>query len=54
MALRKKYDDYHDLYMRTHPNLSKQKCHEEVNLNWNSLKEGKHLDEDKYETEVEC
>ena len=36
------YREYHELYGRAHPNLSKGKAHDEVNLKWNSMKkEGK-------------
>ena len=53
MAKRKKYQDYYELYVKAHPNLSKQRCHEEIIASWNLMKDGgKQVDEEKYSKEV--
>ena len=39
--LRNLYLEYHLLYKRAHPNLSKGQCQEEANLNWKSFQKAK-------------
>lgn len=46
------YREYHELYGRAHPNLSKGKAHDEVNLKWNSMKKEGKFDLQAYNTEV--
>ena len=53
MAFRKKYKEYYELYVKAHPNLSKQRCHEEINQSWNAMKGGKkQVDEETYSKEI--
>ena len=46
------YREYHELYGRAHPNLSKGKAHDEVNLKWNSLKKDGKCDLEAYNKEI--
>ena len=46
------YREYHELYGRANPNLSKKKAHDEVNAKWNSMKKEGKFDLQAYNTEI--
>ena len=53
MAMKKLYWEFHDLYVKAHPNLSKAQCNDEANEKWNSMKKDKKaVDMDVYNREV--
>ena len=53
MAMKKLYWEFHDLYVKAHPNLSKAQCNDEANEKWNSMKNDKKaVDMDVYNREV--
>ena len=46
------YREFHDLYARAHPQLSKSQAHDEANLKWNSFKTGGKVDQEALKVEV--
>ena len=46
------YREFHELYGRAHPNLSKGQAHDDANLKWNSMKKEGKFDLDVYNIEI--
>ena len=46
------YREYHELYGRAHPNLSKGRVHDQVNLSWNDMKREGKLNLDAYNSAI--
>ena len=52
MTNRMLYEEFHNFYAKANPEMLKKKAHDDVNIKWNSMKEGKVLDMNKYKETI--